>query len=76
MRPIMYFVSGIGDHREVRCRIDPGHPDYPDRAAALDAATRAARQLWERQLVAAEVLVDGDDGSWVKVAAFGEVLSL
>ena len=76
MRPVMYFVSGIGDHWEVRCRADPGHPDYADRATAVDAATRRARALWERQLVATEVLVDGDDGGWVKVAAFGEVLSL
>jgi len=32
--------------------------------------------LWERQQVATEVLVDGDDGSWIKVAAFGETFSL
>jgi len=76
MRPVMYFVSGIGDHWEVRCRADPGHPDYIDRAAALEAATRQARILWERQQVATEVLVDGDDGSWIKVAAFGETFSL
>lgn len=76
MRPVMYFVSGIGDHWEVRCRADPGHPDYPDRATAVEEATRRARGLWEQQLVATEVLVDGDDGSWVKVATFGEVLSL
>jgi hypothetical protein len=41
----------------------------------VEEATRRARGLWEQQLVATEVLVDGDDGSWVKVAAFGEVLS-
>ena len=76
MRPVMFFVSPIGDHWEVRCRADPAHPDYADRAAALEAAIRNARRLWEQQQVATEVLLDGDDGGWVKVAAFGQVLSL
>lgn len=72
----MFFVSPIGDHWEVRCRADPAHPDYADRAEALEAATRHARLLWERQQVATEVLLDGDDGGWIKVAAFGQMLSL
>ncbi|MFC7301242.1 hypothetical protein [Cognatiluteimonas weifangensis] len=75
MRPVMYFVSAVADHWEVRCRAAPEGPDYPDRGAAVAAATQAARVLWEQQQVATEVLVDGGDGHWVKAAGFGELLS-
>ena len=74
MRPVMYFVSRVGDHWEIRCRTAPGVRDFADRASALAEARRAAAALWEGQQVASEVLVDDEDGHWHKVAAFGELL--
>ena len=74
MRPVIYFVSQIGRHWEVRCRLEQGTREYPDREAALAAARRAAQALWERQLIATEVMLDDEDGRWHKVAAFGSLL--
>ena len=74
MRPVMYFVSRVGDHWEIRCRSDPQPGDHVDRSSALAAARRAAEALWTGQHVASEVLVDDEDGRWHKVAAYGELL--
>ena len=74
MRPVLYFVSRAGDHWEVRCRLEPGTRAYGDRDAALAAAKRAASALWASQLIAAEVMLDDDDGRWHKVAAYGALL--
>jgi hypothetical protein len=75
MRPVVYFVSGIGDHWEIRCRADPAHPNHPGCDAAIEAAKRAALRMWEQQRVATEVMLDGDDGRWIRVATYGELLS-
>lgn len=74
MRPVMYFVSRVGDHWEIRCRSDPRHGDFGDRGEAIAAARRAAETLWKGQQVASEVMVDDEDGRWHKVAAYGDLL--
>jgi hypothetical protein len=74
MRPVMYFVSRVGNHWEVRCRLEPATREYRDREAALAAARRAASALWEGQLVATEVMLDDEDGRWHKVAAYGALM--
>lgn len=75
MRPVLYFVTRVGDHWEVRCRIEPGITrEYGGREEALRAAQRTAAEVWERQLIATEVMVDDDDGRWHRVAAYGSLL--
>ncbi|HVI24776.1 MAG TPA: hypothetical protein VM576_01080 [Xanthomonadaceae bacterium] len=74
MRPVLYFVTRVGDHWEVRCRLEAGTREYRDRDEALRAAQRIACMLWERQLVATEVMVDDEDGRWHRVAAYGSLL--
>ena len=74
MRPVMYFVSRVGDHWEIRCRADQQVGDFADRASALAAARQAAEALWKNQHVACEVHVDDEDGRWHKVAAYGDLL--
>ena len=74
MRPVTYYVSRVGDHWEVRCRTDPDEILHTDRATAIDAARAAAERRWKQQRVASEVRVDEDDGRWVLVGQFGELL--
>ncbi|HSR65925.1 MAG TPA: DUF2188 domain-containing protein [Xanthomonadaceae bacterium] len=74
MRPVMYFVSRVGDHWEIRCRSDPRAGDFADRAEAIAAARQAAGALWKAQQVASEVFVDDEDGRWHKVATYGDLL--
>ena len=74
MRPVMYFVSRVGGHWEVRCRADPQQGDFADRGEAIAAARRAAEALWKGRQVACEVMVDDEDGRWHTVAAYGDLL--
>ena len=74
MRPLTYYVSRVGDHWEIRCRADPDDTLYPDRGDAIDAARRAAERLWTQQRVASEVRVDDEDGRWLLVGSYGELL--
>jgi hypothetical protein len=74
MRPVTYYVSRVGDHWEIRCRTDPDDTLYPDRGEAIAAARRAAERLWTHQRVACEVRVDDEDGRWLLVGSFGELL--
>ncbi|MGN6513185.1 MAG: hypothetical protein ACTHKZ_06365 [Lysobacteraceae bacterium] len=74
MRPVIYLVSRVSDHWEVRCRSDPGVGDHPDRASAIAAAQRAAEAMWQEQHVATEVVVDDEDGRWHPIARFGSLL--
>ena len=76
MRPVMYFVSRVGDHWEIRCRADPRSGDFADRAGALAVACQAAEALWKERHVASEVHVDDEDGRWHKVATYGDLLGL
>ena len=74
MRPVLYFVTRVGDHWEVRCRLEPGTRRHGDREAAVAGAKRSASALWQGQLVAAAVMVDDEDGRWHQVAAYGSLL--
>lgn len=74
MGPVMFFVTRVGDHWELRSRLEQGTRAYADRETALRAAQRAAAEVWERQLIATEVLVDDEDGRWHRVAAYGSLL--
>jgi hypothetical protein len=74
MRPVTYYISRVGDHWEVRCRTDPDETLHADRAAAIAAARHAAERLWTQQRVASEVRVDDEDGRWLLVGSFGELL--
>jgi hypothetical protein len=74
MRPVTYYVSRVGDHWEVRCRTDPDETLHADRATAIQAARQAAERLWRQQSVASEVRVDDEDGRWLLVGSFGELL--
>lgn len=74
MRPVTYYVSRAGDHWEIRCRADPDDTLYTDRSVAIDAARRAAERLWTQQRVASEIRVDDEDGRWLLVGSYGELL--
>ena len=74
MRPVTYYVSRVGDHWEIRCRTDPDDALYPDRNEAIAAARRAAERLWTQRQVACEVRVDDEDGRWLLVGSYGQLL--
>lgn len=74
MQPVTYSVIRIGEAWSVVCSHDPGSTSHADRYAALRAAEQAAMTLWKEQSIASRVLVSEDDGQWVVVAEFGQLL--
>ena len=71
-RPLRYYIAEIGNEWEVM--LPRGLAHYPTRADAVDAAKAAAREAWEKDCVASEVVISEDDGAWHLVAAYGSLL--
>jgi hypothetical protein len=58
----------------VRCRSDPDETLHADRTAAIAAARAAAERLWMQQRIASEVRVDDEDGRWLLIDQYGDLL--
>ena len=71
-RPLRYFVAEIGNEWEVL--LPKGMACYPTRKEAVEAAKAAAREMWEKECLASEVVISEDDGAWHLVAAYGSLL--
>lgn len=74
MLAVTYSVIRIGETWTVVCSHGAESTTHADRFAALRAAEQAALTLWKEQSVASRVVVSEDDGQWVPVAEFGQLL--
>lgn len=74
MQPVTYSVIRIGEMWSVRCSHEIGtSSSHADKRAALRAAEQAALVMWKEHGAACRV-VDDDDGRWLPVAEFGQML--
>ena len=71
-RPLRYFVAEIGNEWEVM--LPRGLAHFPSRTEAVEAAKAAARDVWESERLASEVVISEDDGVWHLVVAYGSLL--
>lgn len=75
MQPVTYSVIRIGETWSVRCSHEIGTPSrHADRRAAVNAAEQAALVMWKEHGAACRVVVDDDDGRWLPVVEFGQML--
>lgn len=75
MQPVTYSVIRIGEAWSVRCSHELGVPSsHGDKGAALRAAEQGALVMWKEHGAACRVVVDDDDGRWLPVVEFGQIL--
>ena len=75
MKPVSYSVTRIGDAWSVRCSHELGvSSSHGSRGAALLAAEQGALVMWKDHGAACRVLISDDDGRWLPVAEFGQML--